>query len=86
KMGGDQASRVADVLTSGTWTHDYPITVAEAQQLGLPVSTAVPEEVYRLMALYPQAGLRRPSVEYVPMPYRGSEPHPPAPRPPRQAH
>jgi ClpP class serine protease len=85
KMGDEQASRVADVLTSGTWTHDYPITVAEAQRLGLPVSTAMPDEVYRLMALYPQAGPRRPSVEYIPMPYRGSEPHPPVPRAPRQA-
>ncbi len=85
KMGGEQAAKVADVLTSGTWTHDYPITVAEARELGLPVSTAMPDEVYRLMALYPQAGPRRPSVEYIPMPYRGSEPHPPVPRVPRQA-
>ncbi|MDR7590836.1 MAG: hypothetical protein QN151_08755, partial [Armatimonadota bacterium] len=52
------------------------ITVEEARELGLRVSTDMPPEVHRLMALYPQAGPRRPSVEYVPIPYT-----PPTPRP-----
>ncbi len=64
-----RAEAMADKLASGVWTHDYPISLAEAQALGLPVSTDVPPEIYRLMALYPQAGARRPSVAYIPLPY-----------------
>ena len=30
----------------------------------------MPRPIYDLMDLYPQAGRRRPSVEYVPLPYR----------------
>jgi ClpP class serine protease len=61
---------LADLLATGTWTHDYPISVEEARQLGLPVSTDMPEEVYKLMALYRQATQRRPSVSYIPIPYQ----------------
>jgi ClpP class serine protease len=72
---GDQenAQELAETLATGTWTHDYPITVGEARNLGIPVSTDVPEEVYQLMDLYPQTSQRRPSVQYIPMPYRGDE-------------
>ncbi len=73
KMESAQAERLATTLSSGVWTHDYPITVREAQELGLPVSTDMPEEIYRLMALYPQTAQRRPSVEYIPSP-RSREP------------
>ncbi|MFN3285673.1 MAG: SDH family Clp fold serine proteinase [bacterium] len=76
KMPPERADAVADALSCGRWTHDYPITVEEARELGLRVSTEMPPEVHRLMALYPQAGPRRPSVEYVPIPYA-----PPTPRP-----
>lgn len=76
KLPPDRADAVAEAVSCGRWTHDYPITVEEARQLGLKVTTDVPQEVHRLMALYPQAGPRRPSVEYVPIPYT-----PPAPRP-----
>ena len=69
----ETAERLADTLATGTWTHDYPITVGEARDLGMPVSIEVPEEVYDLMDLYPQTSQRRPSVQYVPMPYRGDE-------------
>jgi len=68
KMGKDRASQVAEVLSSGVYTHDYPITVDEARELGLPVSTDMPKEVYDIMVLYPQTAQRRPSVEYVPTP------------------
>lgn len=61
---------LADLLATGTWTHDYPISVEEARQLGLPISTDMPEEVYKLMALYRQATQRRPSVSYIPTPYQ----------------
>jgi len=64
-----RATAVATTFTEGRWTHDYPITVEEARELGLPVTTEVPAEVYRFMQLFPQPGARRPSVEYVPVPY-----------------
>jgi ClpP class serine protease len=64
-----RAVPVAQAFTDGRWTHDYPITVAEARAIGLPVTTDVPTEVYRFMQLFPQPGARRPSVEYVPVPY-----------------
>src|SRR5262249_51510993 len=38
----EPAERVAVALTEGRWTHDYPITVDEAKELGLHVSTDVP--------------------------------------------
>lgn len=65
-----KAEALADLLATGTWTHDYPISVEEARQLGLPISTDMPEEVYKLMALYRQATQRRPSVSYIPTPYQ----------------
>ncbi len=68
KMAPGQAERLAETLATGTWTHDYPITVEEARALGLPVSTEMPKEIYQIMALYPQTAQRRPSVEYIPMP------------------
>ena len=70
----ETADRLADILASGRWTHDYPISVEEARQLGLPVSTDVPTQVYQLMNLFPQAAARRPSVEYIPVPYPGNQP------------
>lgn len=69
RMAADKAEALADKISGGLWTHDYPISVAEAEELGLPVSTDLPNEVYQLMNLYPQAGQRRPSVQYIPMPY-----------------
>ncbi len=69
RMGAEQARQIAATLASGVWTHDYPISVREARDLRLPVSTDMPKEVYELMNLYPQARQRRPSVEYIPMPY-----------------
>ncbi|MEW6286353.1 MAG: ATP-dependent Clp protease proteolytic subunit [Chloroflexota bacterium] len=68
KMPAEKADQLAATLASGTWTHDYPITVTEAQGLGLPVSTEMPAEIYQIMALYPQTAQRRPSVEYIPAP------------------
>jgi len=44
--------------------------VEEARNMGLSVSTDMPQEVYDLMSLYPQSAARRPSVGYIPVPYR----------------
>jgi len=63
------AKKVAEELSLGKYTHDYPITVDKLKELGLKVSTDMPEEVYALMELYPQpAGPQ--SVQYIPVPYQ----------------
>ncbi len=65
-----KAEQIAKILTEGKWTHDYPITYQEAKKLGLNVFKNIPEEVYLLMNLYPQNPTLRPSVYYVPFPYK----------------
>ena len=72
-MTEEKASDIAVKLSTGTWTHDYAITAEEAKALGLPVTTEMPAEVYQLMQLFPQPTRTRPSVEYVPVPYRRRE-------------
>jgi ClpP class serine protease len=73
RMDEGTAEKVANTLTEGRWTHDYPITVEEAKKLGLPVTAGLPEEIYQLMDLFPQAMQRRPSVQYIPIPYKPAE-------------
>jgi ClpP class serine protease len=65
-MPVDRAGELAEQLTGGKWTHDYPITLAEAGAMGLPVSSGIPEDVLKLLQLYPQPVRRHPTVEYVP--------------------
>jgi ClpP class serine protease len=67
-LDAKKAETVAEQLSGGHYTHDDPITVDEAKELGLPVEVGLPEEAYQLMELFPQAGRRRPSVQYVPLP------------------
>ena len=65
----EQAEALAEKLSTGTWTHDYPITPEEAKQLGLAVSTDMPDQVMELMALYPQPMRSQAGgVEYLPVP------------------
>ena len=68
RLGQDKADSVAEELAGGHYTHDDPITVDEAQALGLAVEVGLPDEAYALMALFPQSGRRRPSVQYIPIP------------------
>ena len=72
KYPAEKAEEMAKLMTSGTWTHDYPITYERARELGLPVNSDMPENMLRLMQLYPQPMRRQPSVEYVPLPYRAN--------------
>ena len=74
KMEEESAQELAKALSEGRWTHDYPISADEAREMGLPVSDDMPKEIYVLMDLYPQAAQRRPSVEFIPTPYRPSPP------------
>src|SRR5713226_4430017 len=62
-----KAIEIARILSEGRWTHDFPIIVQTAQQLGLSVNTKMPLLVYDLMDLYPQGGKNRPSVLFVPL-------------------
>jgi len=70
RVPDQEADRLAAMLSEGRWTHDYPIRLEEARLLGLPVFDAVPALVYELMTLYPRRSQRRPSVEFIPTPYR----------------
>jgi ClpP class serine protease len=71
----EQAQALAEKLSTGVWTHDYPILPDEAKQLGLPISTSMPDSVLQLMALYPQPvrSQQAGGVEYLPVP-REKEP------------
>jgi ClpP class serine protease len=69
RLAAEQASALAEKLTSGTWTHDYPIWASTAKSLGLPISTDMPDDVFQLLKLYPQP-VRMQSgggVEYLPV-------------------
>jgi ClpP class serine protease len=65
-MPEPRAREVARLLSSGVWTHDYPLMAAELEQLGLPVKFGVPDEERALMNLYPQPRGRQESVESFP--------------------
>lgn len=65
KMDDNDAEELADTLTKGNWTHDYPITVEKLEKMGISVNTDLIKEIYQLMELYPQSGNKRPSVQYI---------------------
>jgi ClpP class serine protease len=69
RMSAEQAAALAEKLSTGTWTHDYPITAEEGKSLGLPISTEMPSEIYQFMRLFPQPTRTNPSVQYVPVRY-----------------
>ncbi len=64
----EKARELADLLSTGTWTHDYPITFEKAKEMGLKVRSDIPREFMQLMSLYPQPVRRQPTVEYLPIP------------------
>lgn len=64
--GQAMASKISNELTSGKWTHDYPITANKAVEIGLRVSTDIPAEYMELMKMYPQPTKRSRTVEYLP--------------------
>lgn len=61
---------IVELLTTGKITHDCPISVEEATRIGLPITVGLPKFIYHLMELYPQPSGGRPSVQYIPMPYK----------------
>jgi ClpP class serine protease len=69
RLSAEQANTLAEKLTSGTWTHDYPIWASTAKSLGLPTSTDMPDDVLQLLTLYPQPVRMQGGggVEYLPV-------------------
>lgn len=80
KVKPEDIEGIIEALTTGKVTHDYPITVEEAAEMGLPVTVGLPNSIYGLMDLYPQPQGGRPSVQYIPMPYDGGRPILPSPK------
>lgn len=70
RMPADKAEMLAAKLSTGTWTHDYPLFASIAQELGLPVNTDMPDDVLEMMRLYPQPVHQQSGsgVEYLPVP------------------
>ena len=80
KVNPENIENIIEALTTGKVTHDYPVTVEEATEMGLPVTVGLPRIVYDLMELYPQPQGGRPSVQYIPMPYDDRRPLLPVPK------
>src|SRR5882757_9913616 len=74
RLAAEQADTIADKLTCGTWTHDYPIWASTAKSLGLSVSTDMPHDVLQLLTLYPQPVRMQGGggVEYLPVERRNT--------------
>jgi ClpP class serine protease len=76
-----KAAELASIFTRGEWTHDHPLDVETLRGLGLPINTDMPAEIEEYMRLFPQPSTGRPSVQYIPLPYRSPAPPRPAPVP-----
>jgi ClpP class serine protease len=74
RLAAEQADALAEKLTAGTWTHDYPIWASTAKSLGLSVSTNMPHDVLQLLTLYPQPVRMQGGggVEYLPVERRNT--------------
>ena len=80
KIQPEKIESIIEALTTGQVTHDYPITVEEATEMGLPITVGLPRSIYNLMEFYPQPQGGRPSVQYIPMPYGDRRPALPTPK------
>ncbi|GAC1471193.1 MAG: hypothetical protein PVS2B1_13020 [Candidatus Dormibacteraceae bacterium] len=49
-----RAGELAELLSTGVWTHDHTLMAADLEQLGLPVKVGVPAEERALMDPYLQ--------------------------------
>jgi ClpP class serine protease len=59
------AANIAQLLSSGRWTHDYPIEAAEAREIGLNVKSEVPADIMELIGLFPNAVRRSTSAKWI---------------------
>jgi ClpP class serine protease len=78
RMEPDPAQKLAELLAGGHFTHDYPITVERAKELGVVVKPELPRAIYELMSLFPQPTRGRPTVTYLPVPSPAPGRMPPA--------
>lgn len=67
-----KAHELADILTRGAWTHDYPLHHETLAEMGLPISSDIPDEIFELMSTYSQP-FQKGSVEYLPFPHHKQE-------------
>ncbi len=59
------AISISEQLSSGRWTHDYPIAYGEAKEIGLNVSRDMPKDIMEMMSLFPDSLRRTKSVKYL---------------------
>lgn len=59
------ANSIAEQLATGKWTHDYPIYAHEARDMGLNVSTAMPDDFMTLMGMFPNTVSQQSGVRYL---------------------
>lgn len=79
RLPAEAADALAEKLSVGAWTHDFPITASLAQELGFAVSTNMPREVLELMQLHPQpVRMQGGGVEFIPVPHQRPSDVPPA--------
>lgn len=71
-VSDNAAIGIAEQLSSGRWTHDYPIAYGEARELGLNVSNDMPKDIMEMMALFPDSLRRTKSVKYIEDEARGA--------------
>jgi ClpP class serine protease len=81
RLAPEKAEELASIFTRGEWTHDHPLDVETLRRIGLPINTDMPPEIEEYMRLFPQSPTGRPSVQYVPLPYRSPVPPRPTPLP-----
>lgn len=65
KMSTEEIDKIIENLCTGKYTHDFPLNIEVLDSLNINYDTDLPEDVYKLMELYPQPGRNRPSVYYV---------------------
>lgn len=64
-VSDNAAVSISEQLSSGRWTHDYPIHCSEAQEIGLNVREDMPQDILDLMTLFPDTVRRNSGVKYV---------------------
>src|ERR1700738_588815 len=74
RLAAEQASALAEKLTSGTWKRAHQIWASTAKSLGLSISTDMPHDVLQLLTLYPQPVRMQGGggVEYLPVERRNT--------------
>jgi hypothetical protein len=79
RMSPEEAGKLADLLAGGYFTHDFPITVSRARDLGVAGCRTTCRPSPRADGAVPQPSRGRPTVTYLPLPgaaaRRAARPH-----------